>query len=631
MPQHKIVKKIQGQTVERKLSLDSSLIDIENRKVPFILISQNNDGERFDWWKEEIYIERLDVNGATYERLKTFFKDHIATVDSAIGRVVNIRVEGGELKADVIFGTDAESEKIFRKYVEGVLTDCSIRYKINTVTVEERKDEPNIVTITDFDIRELSAVGIGFDSGATVGRNLNNEGENLMNEKLRKELDDLISKVDGLTDAEKQRKQELEDMKRDAEKALDNSDTETTRAADIMSLVAAGKIDATRGSEFITSKTSIDAVRKAIIDDEIRTSKPVVVVGSVPGAQDMQRAIEDSILLRCGVPITDIHQDANMFRNASLTDVARHLMQINGYDKNDIAKRAMSNDQFTLLLGTVANRVLTSSFEEQEGTYHLWTNNVDLPDFRTRNEVGLKNPNGRLRKLSEKSEAKNIEFDENGEAWKLESYGDKFSLTRQMIVNDDLGVFTGIVDEFGRMAKRTANGLVYDMLQSKNDFSSYKMANNKMIFDATTHKNISASGASISTTSLSAARVAMRRQKEGKQSLNISPKYLIVSPENETAALQLLQSESDASSNNSGVKNVFKNSLTTIIESELDENPWYLAAGRKTIKTGTLAGTNGMPIVQQNKSSLSGTEFECVFDFGLVCEDHKGLYKNAGA
>ena len=110
---HKIVKKIQGQTVERKLNLDtSSVVDEKERKVSFILISKNNDGERFDWWKEEVYIERLDVNGATYERLKTFFKDHVATVDSAIGRVENIRVESGELKADVIFGTDAESEKI---------------------------------------------------------------------------------------------------------------------------------------------------------------------------------------------------------------------------------------------------------------------------------------------------------------------------------------------------------------------------------------------------------------------------------------------------------------------------------------------------------------------------------------
>jgi hypothetical protein len=76
-----------------------------------------------------------------------------------------------------------------------------------------------------------------------------------------------------------------------------------------------------------------------------------------------------------------------MFRSASLVDIARHLTGAAGYDKNDIAQRAMSSDQFTLLLGNVANRVVADSFEKQEGTYGLWTKHLDLPDFRIRNEV----------------------------------------------------------------------------------------------------------------------------------------------------------------------------------------------------------------------------------------------------
>ena len=111
---HKIVSRVQGQTVERKLSIESSSINESERKIPFILVSKDNQGERFDWWKVEIYIEKLDVNGANHERLKTFFKDHIRSVDNAIGKVENIRIEDGELKADVVFGTDEESVKIFR-------------------------------------------------------------------------------------------------------------------------------------------------------------------------------------------------------------------------------------------------------------------------------------------------------------------------------------------------------------------------------------------------------------------------------------------------------------------------------------------------------------------------------------
>lgn len=632
---HKIVSRVQGQTVERKLSIESASINESERKIPFILVSKDNEGERFDWWKDEIYIEKLDVNGANYERLKTFFKDHIRSVDNAIGKVENIRIEDGELKADVIFGSDEESERIFRKYLDGILTDCSIGYKIINVTTEERKGEPTLVTVTEFEIRELSAVGIGFDKGATVGRNFENVGEN-MNEELKKELDSLRSAVDGLTAEQKTRMAELlkieNEVKRTHESnvSTQNVEAETQRTADIMGLVIGGQLTNERGLEFIKNKDSVDAVRKAILDERVQSSKPVVVVGGIPGAADMGRAIEDSILLRCGLDVVNVHKDVDMFRNASLVDVVRYMTGSNNYNKNEMADRAMSNSQFTLLLGNVANRVIADSFDSQEGTYGLWTKNVDLPDFRIRNEVGLVNPNGRLRKLGEKSEAKNIEFDENGEAWKLESYGEKFFLTRQMIINDDLGVFTGIVNEFGSMAKRTANGLVYDMLQKKGDFLNYKMADNKAIFEAGTHKNLAATGALISKDSLSAGRISMRRQMNGKEQLNIAPRFLLVSPENETLALQIMESEADMSSSNAGVKNIFKNSLTTIIESELDTAAWYLAAARKTIKTGTLSGTNGMPIVRQNNASLSGTEFECVFDFGLVCEDYRGLYKNSG-
>ena len=145
-------------------------IDKEARSVPFILISEDNVGERFDWWEGEVYIEELDVTGANFEGLRTFFTDHKPSVDNAIGRVENKRIDGSALKADVVFGSDHRSEEVFQKYLDGILTDVSIGYKINDVVVTSKKDEPDHVLVTDFDIVELSAVWKGFDSGANIGR-----------------------------------------------------------------------------------------------------------------------------------------------------------------------------------------------------------------------------------------------------------------------------------------------------------------------------------------------------------------------------------------------------------------------------------------------------------------------------
>ena len=145
-------------------------IDEEKRVVPFIMISKDNAGERLDWWTDEIFIEELDVNGAKFDRLQTFFTDHRPSSDNAIGRIENARLEEGELKADVVFGTDDRSDSIFKKYVDGILTDVSIGYRVNDVTVTEKKGEPTHVLVTDYELVELSSVWRGFDAGATVGR-----------------------------------------------------------------------------------------------------------------------------------------------------------------------------------------------------------------------------------------------------------------------------------------------------------------------------------------------------------------------------------------------------------------------------------------------------------------------------
>lgn len=639
MPQHKIVKKLTGLNVERKLTVDKKIINEETRTVPFILISRNNEGERYDWWKDEIYIEKLDVNGANYERLNTFFKDHIRSVDSAIGRVENIRVENGELKADVVFGTDEESEKIFRKYVEGILTDCSIGYKINSLTVEERKGEPTIVTATSFEIRELSAVGIGFDSGATVGREKEIIGDKLMNEELRAELLELRKSIDGLNETQKVRLEELEKLEKRKDTSTPTVDVsqvannaiaeERQRAAEINNLVIAGELTQERATTHITVGDSIDMVRKAILDERVKKSQVVVSNGEDTNA--LKRSMEDAILMRVGFTPKTVADGADNFRGASLLDMARAITGYEGFDRQELAKRAMSTSDFPLLLGNVANRVVAAAFEEEEGTFAIWTQAVELPDFRTRNEISFKNQNGRLQKLAgEKSEKKKIEFDENGLGWKLESYGASFSLTREMIINDDLGAFVNIVAEFGRMAKRTSNGIVYDILQNKGSYANYKMNDDKTIFDAS-HKNVSTTGAALGTSTLSAARVLMKRQKDGEKALNISPKYLLVAPEQETTALQLLNSESDVNSSNSGVKNPHKNTLIPIVDSELEAGPWFMAAANNTIKVGYLQGTNKQPVVEQKNSDIDGAEFKCVFDFGVVVTDHRGLYKNLGA
>ena len=164
----------------------------DDRTLSFTMISENNEGMRYDWWSGDSYIEKLDVNGADTERLNTFFKDHNRGVDDAIGKVESVRVDGGSLKADVVFGTDGES--VLNKYREGVLSDVSIGYAIDKYEVEERDGEPDIVTVTAYRVFELSAVGIGFDQGAKHDRGAAAVPEEMLRE-IGERLDAVASKL----------------------------------------------------------------------------------------------------------------------------------------------------------------------------------------------------------------------------------------------------------------------------------------------------------------------------------------------------------------------------------------------------------------------------------------------------
>ena len=192
MPQLQKREALLGKVRSRAASSAPVVKEGDDRTLSFVIISPENEGMRYDWWSDESYIERLDLNGANTDRLNTFFKDHNRGVDDAIGKVESVRVDGDSLKADVFFGSDGES--ILSKYREGVLTDVSIGYAIDKYEVEEREGEPDIVTVTEFRIFELSAVGIGFDQGAKHERGAETVPEEMLRE-IAERLDAVASKL----------------------------------------------------------------------------------------------------------------------------------------------------------------------------------------------------------------------------------------------------------------------------------------------------------------------------------------------------------------------------------------------------------------------------------------------------
>lgn len=629
-----------------RAQIEPGSVNSDERRVA-ILISTETPVRRFDYWSGQYYEEVLlhgdenvDLTRAATAKLR-WMHGSGKYGELPIGKLENVTLANRQLRAEAVFSqANPDADMFWRMVEEGTLTEISVGGSKMENRVTERDGNIALVEVTRWAFHEASLVDIGADPSAGIGRSQNQHKGETVNEELealRRQLEEL--KNQGADSAAIERKnQEINAMVI----ALADENKELKRVAGIRDLAAAkpGIMDEDGVKRFLDDKTKtpddfaralLDAVTAQQTDVNFQRGEETPSVWVVNGRQnegDLKRAIADSMILRAGLSLDNPHKDAEIFRGATLVELARHVTGFSGYNPHEIIARAMSTSDFPVLLGNVANRVLVQAFESANGTYDQWTTAVDVDDFKTRNEVNLNMFSGRLKKITEGGEKKSKETNENSESWRIYSRGAEVMITREMLINDDLGAFNDIIIGFGEMAKRTANGETYDLLQSLNDYSGYKMSDGKAIFHAD-HKNIG-TAAALSVDSLTNGRTLMRRQTLNGDALNISPSFLMVAPELETTALQLLNSESTVGQANAGVANPFRNSLKLIVDAELAAKPWYLAANRRTIKVGYLKGTNRRPVVNEKSRNLSGINYECVFDFGVMAEDFRGLLKNAG-
>ena len=634
--------------IDRKATIEKIDSSDDVRRIE-IAISTETPIRVIDRWSgteyDEVLLhdeENVDLSIATTAKLR-YYHGKGKYGELPIGRLENVRLENKVLRAEAIFSkANPDADLLWAMVEEGTLTEISVGGAKQDLRITERDGEVPLVEVTRWLFKEASLVDIGADANAGINRSQDNHNKgDLMNEieRLKAEL----AKLRGENAEEAVLRAKEEELTAEIARVLADSktaqsDLQTAKEANIELLRQAeintiareyGKIESETLNKFLgdPSKTALDFSRSLLATKaEDQTNVPFQRGAN---SADINRAMTDALVMRAGITIKEPHPQAQNYVGIGLKDLARSVTGYTGYNDNEMIQRAMSTSDFPLLLGNVANRILSASFEEAEGTFHLWVTAIDVPDFKKINEITLNGGGGRLSKLVEGGEKKSTELSENAEEWKIYSYGKEITLTREMIINDDMGAFISVVQEFGFMAKRTANGIVYDMLQQKGDYINYKMSDNKGVFVAT--RNNSGAGAELDTDALTSARTSMRRQKDvANNALNIPPKFLIVSPERESKTLQLINSEADVSANQSGVMNPHKNSVKVIVESELDANPWYLTAGRRTIKVGYLQGTNREPLVREKQRTLAYITFECVFDFGAVVEDFRGLYKNTG-
>jgi phage major head subunit gpT-like protein len=652
-----------NQTSYMVFSIDQNGIDEENRTVDLSITS-------------EILIKRWWGNIVLGHNPGECRLDRVKTVGSflfahgrdpqygvmPLGSIVDVYLDQSARKyrAKLKFDTDEKSELVWQKVQSGSLKGISIGANFfKWLEVEagqtERGFSGPVSIALDWEIIEISleptpaipnvGVGLSLDETNDLTDNghsdIENEEENDMKFKVIRDGKEVEVLESELTSEERVQlgintHPVVPAPPTAAPTLQEQLAAERSRWLQIENLCNQFSIETEQKEKFIKDGITVDEVNRFVLDKLSRERTGVVTVQR-DETEKFKMAAADGFAMRAGVAIEKPSPGALDFRGFSMVRLAEECVRRSGQRFNyadpmeSIRLAIAGTSDYPYILANVANKTMMQSYSEVPTTWQIWARVVPATDFKTmyRNQLS-EAPD--LEKVYESGEYKHATFTDTRESYAIATYGKKFSISRQAIINDDMGALTRIPALMGAAAARLVNQTVYGIVTANG-----AMADGTALFHAD-HSNLAGTGAALSVTSLGAARAAMRKQKGigAKATLNITPRYLLIPAALETIAEQLIGSIVDPTKNNSTI-NPFANKLQIVTDAILDANSitaWYLIAQYNqvdTIEVAFLSGNQTPMLERQLGWDVDGMEFKIRHDVGAKAIDHRGMYKNAGA
>jgi hypothetical protein len=564
------------------------------------------------------YVERLslDPEAVDLSRLvgaSVLDAHRQSAVRDVLGTVRDARVDGRQGSAVLQFSARPEVEPIWQDVVAGILRHVSVGY-----TVERWRDETDpatserIRTAVAWTPIEISLVPTPADPGATI-----RQGGTMP---------------------------EIDTPPADAPASppADHIETRAAINAEIRSIARIAGLGVEFADGLIDNGATADEARRAAFEalaargGTIRTEQVRVEVGDSHDDPAVRaRHMGEALYARIN-PQHQLSEPARRYAYATCAEMARELLTLRGHSVTGLSPatiitRALhTTSDFPLIVGDTIGRTLRAAYQAAPAGVRRLGRQTTARDFRTVNKIMLGEA-PTLEKLDEHGEIRAGTMAEAQEAYKVETFARKIGVTRQVLVNDDLGAFADLARRLGQAAAETEAGVLVSLLEGAAG-NGPTMSDGKALFH-TDHGNKAASGGAIADDTLSAARLAMRSQTGlSGQRISATPKFLLVPPAQETVAEKWLASIAAAKATD---VNPFSGSLSMVVEPRLSSaTRWYVSADPAEIdglEYAYLAGGEGPQIETKAGWDVDGVEIRVILDFGAGFIDWRGWYANAGA
>jgi phage head maturation protease len=636
-----------------------------------IVWSTGAAGLRFDWYDGEYYIEELSLepSAVRLDRLNAgacLLDSHDDyTLASVLGSVVpgTARIENGLGIARVRLATTPDVADTNQKIIDGHIRSVSVGYMVHTYLRTETEGEKPHLLATDWEPVELSMVAVPFDAGAQVRAQRTRQGGHTCTirgasaqpkERTMDTPTPTPAPAPAPTPAPAPAPEPTPtpapapapEPTPEPTPEERNAPTTIKRIRELCTRDLGSDFALTLIERHIDTPMTEADVNSALVAEYARTRAvpPIdnaITIG-VDGTDKYRAALTGALLVRMTDSAEAPKDGGEVFGHMTTRELARDYLGRSGVRGHaqmgpmDLFNAALgmqrhgaqTTSDFAIALQQAGNLAIMDAYQlADDEQWREMSREKSANDFRPNPVTGLTGTPEFL-VVEENGEYTYASFSDIGDSYKLWTAGRIISLSRQLLINDQLGLFGDMAETLGRgAALHEANAWWANLIGNPT------LADSIALFHAS-HGNLAGSGSFLSATSLSAGRAAMRKQKDrdGVTPINPTPKFLVVGPDSETAAEQLVATL--VATKSSDVIAPFIRSLTIIVTPRITDYSWYLLADPKktpVMQHAYLRGQKGIYTDTRVGFEVDGVEYKGRVDFNAKAGDFRGAYKNPGA
>lgn len=650
-------QRVDGPPLHRAASVDS--FDDEARTVR-LSFSSEEPYLRSSFW-DEPWVEVLGHNADEVDMSRlasgtapVLFGHNAFDREAHVGVVDKAWLKDGRGYADIRISKRSGADGVWQDIKDGILKSVSVGYQINERTLTKANEgSANEYRVTRWLPMEVSLVPVPADATVGVGRSADPpprftvtaapEGPHsagILHLEKHEMTDQTAPAAPAVTEPAASAPVD------NTRSAAEATRAESLRAVEILGIATKAGLDPEFATKHIAASTPIDRVRAEALDAMAeRASKTQHNPSIQTGADQVDKTREAAaawLLHRAGEKVDPTALNGNDFRGMTLLDMARHCVVAQGGSRGltstEIVARAISHStsDFPIILQNVMHKALQAAYTNSPDVWREFCKVGSLSDFRPHYRYRM-GGFGNLATVAENGTYTYGTFsDAERESITGATKGKLLNISRQMIINDDLGGFMDLTRAMGRGAARTIEVDVFALLAANPTMGDTgALFNSTAVTTAGGHANITAYAAP-TVASFDAVRQAMAVQYDVGQNDYISVRPSVwLGPVALGGAARVVnesQYDVDQSSKTAFYPNKSRGLFDKIIDTpRLSGSIWYAFANpndEPVIEVGFLNGQQAPYTEMQNGFETDGVTWKIRLDFGVAAVGWRGANKS---